>query len=195
LFQLAIFAEAMHTAVAVTVGDIQIARGCRHQLGRVVERPGCAQRQNFPVFATGVGVLAARAQLFEQFAVECIDQRDVVVLISHINNVIDDLEAVRAFEQACTPGADVFTLVVENQHRRIFALKNIQPVLRIGGDTADHADGFARRHFCEVLDEFVGVFARANFHVRLLACGVWVYRDGAILAAPLPLVRRGSKLR
>ena len=105
---------------------------CGHQFRRVVERPRCAQRQDVPVFAARVGMLAARADLFHQFAIEGVNQSDVVVLIGGVNHIVDDLEAVRALEYTRSPGTHEFSLWVEDQHCRVFALEHIKPVLRIG---------------------------------------------------------------
>ena len=132
----------------------------------MIKRPRRAQRQNLPVFTAGIGMLSARADLTNQLAVEAVDQRHVVRLIGQVDHVVHDLEAMRALEQARAPGAEKFSVLVEDQHRRVLALKNIQTVLRIRGHPADQADGFACGHFGKVFNEFVGVWACADFHHR-----------------------------
>jgi hypothetical protein len=170
LNQLAILAETVHAAVAIAIGHIQIARWAGHQFGRVVERPRRAQRQDAPVFTAGIGMLAARAKLFQELAVKGVNLRYVVCLIGEVNHVVHNLESMRAFEYARTPRAEVFAVRAENHHCRVFALEHIKPVLRIGGYAADHAERFACGQLGKVFDVFVGIGSGADFHVRSPCC-------------------------
>src|SRR5436305_10220552 len=65
----------------------------------------------------------------------------------------------RIGECANTPAAQIGAVPVEDQHGRLLALENVDPVLRIGSDSAGIAECLSWWQLRPVLNEFVRIFA------------------------------------
>src|ERR1700674_1940258 len=77
----------------------------------------------------------------------------------------------RALVLAGAPGSQVGAVGVEHDDRRVFALEDVDAVLRVGGYEADEAEFLAVGEFEEVGDEVVGVVACAEL-------GHWCFPPG-----------------
>jgi hypothetical protein len=123
------------------------------------------------------------AQHQQRLAVEGKRHGDGVGAISRVDDVVYDLHAVRFLHGADAPAAEVVPVAIEYHHRRIFALENVNAILRIGRNPADYAEGFALGHFGPIADHFVGMPARADlFHCcflqRFLRRDAMISNDG-----------------
>src|SRR6185503_19534999 len=77
----------------------------------------------------------------------------------------------RVLDRAVAPAAQVIPVAVENHHRRILALENVDAVPGIGRNAADHSHGFALGHPGKIAHQFVGMLARAELcHGCLSLC-------------------------
>jgi hypothetical protein len=103
----AVARKAVHAGVAVAVGHVDVAIGVADHLGRVIERPCRALRQPVRNIA-GVRMLAARAELQQQLAVQRERLRDRGGAVGRVDDVVDDFQAMRVRDLAAAPGAQVF---------------------------------------------------------------------------------------
>src|SRR5262245_27538959 len=101
----------------------------------------------------------ALPQDLERFPVQGIGETYGILPVGQIHYVVGNVDAMRIGKGANTPAAQVGAFPVEDQHGRLFALEDIDPVLRIGGDSAGIAERLSRWQLCPVLDEFVRIFA------------------------------------
>ena len=102
------------------------------------------------------------AQHLDRLAVEGVNQADRGIPVGDVDDVVLDVEAVGENKGAVAPRVLQVAVPVENQDRRVLALEGVDPVLRIGGDGADHGERFAFRKFCPVFLDGVGVVAGAH---------------------------------
>src|SRR5712691_12058261 len=71
------------------------------------------------------------------------------------------MDAVGEEERPVAPGAEEVAIAVEDDDRRVFALKGVDPILGVGGHGADHGEAFSRGQLGPVLDQRIGVLASA----------------------------------
>ena len=129
LDQLALGGEAVDAGVAVAVGHIQFAGRRGHQLGGVVEGPGCTGDQFCGNLAAGVGVAAVAAEHLDRLAVEGVDEAGGGVAVGYVDHVVFDVETVGEQEGAVAPGVLQVAVAVEDQDGRLLALEGIDEVL------------------------------------------------------------------
>src|SRR6476661_9555503 len=87
---------------------------------------------------------------------------DMIFAIGRIDDGIDDPDAVRISHRATAPGIDVFSVALEDEHRRILALEDVETVTRIGRYSAHDAERLSCRELRKVGYELVRVVACAN---------------------------------
>src|ERR1700704_2852479 len=83
---------------------------------------------------------AALPDRLQGFAFERKSHRDVVFAIGGIDDVIDDSDAVRISHGAAAPGIHIFSVALEDEHRRILALEDVETVTRISRYSAHDAE-------------------------------------------------------
>ncbi len=141
----------MNPAVAVAIGDIDIAGRALDDLGGIVEWSCGARNHVAGVFAARVGVNTALSQDHKGPAFERVSDRYGVVTVGEIYDIIADAHAVRRVERAVPPCVEVVAVPVEYDDGRVLPLEHVQPVLRIGGDGADYRECLTVRELREVL--------------------------------------------
>jgi len=128
----------------------------------MIERPRRALRQPGGAHAARIGMGARRPKRQQGLAIERERLRDRIGAIRRIDDIPDDLQAVRVLDRTAAPGAEVFPLAIEDDHRRILALEDINAVLRVRRHPANQSEPLTVRHFEEVADQLIGMSARAN---------------------------------
>ena len=186
--QLTLGGKAMHPAVAVAVGDIQIPGRARRHFRRIVKGAGRARHQIPRLFTTGIGVDAPVANNLQGLAIQGELHRHLVGAVGDIDEVILNGDAVGVGNGANAPATQVVARPVKDHHRRVLPLEHINIVLGVGGDGADDAEGFPGRQLGPVLDQFVGIFAGADGGHRFFPLlGFeryrfrWIVRDGQVI--------------
>jgi hypothetical protein len=152
----------MDASVAIAIGDVELARRRRHHLRRIVERAGGPRHELSRALTPGVRVRAPLAQDLERLAVEGIGEADGIVPIGEVHDIVADVDAVRVGEGADAPPAQVSALAIEDQHRGILALEDVDAVEGIRGDRADIAERLAGRQPPPVLDELIAIASGPN---------------------------------
>src|SRR5262249_24331841 len=145
--------------IAVAVGYVQIARRGWHHLCRVIEGASGAGHERAGTLAASVGMHPTLPQDLERLPVQGVGKTHAILPVRQIYHVVSNVDAMRIGEGANTPAAQVGTVPVEDHHGRLFALEDVDPVLRIGGDSAGIAKRLSRWQLCPVLDKFVCIFA------------------------------------
>src|SRR5262245_62051599 len=98
-------------------------------------------------------------QYLERFPVQGVGETHGILPVRQIHHVVGNVDTMRIGEGANTPATQVGAVPVKDHHGRFFALEDVDPVLRIGGDSAGIAERLSRWQLCPVLDEFVRIFA------------------------------------
>ena len=95
----------------------------------MIERSRRAFREPGRPGAAGVGVHAALAEFQQWFAIQRERLRDRVGAIGGVDNVVDDLQAMRVRDLAAAPGAEVLPVAIEHHDRGVLALEDVDAVL------------------------------------------------------------------
>ncbi len=168
--QLSVRGEAMHPAVAIAVGHIDIAIGVGHHFGGVVERRAGTLHQPILCHDTGIGVHAAPTELHQRLPFEGERNANGIGTIGGVADVIYYLEAMRLLHRTSAPSAEVIALAVKDDDRRILALKHIHAILRVGRDPTHDAERLSGRHLGPIGNSFVSVITATRCcHVVLLS--------------------------
>ena len=154
--------EAVHAAVAVAVGGVQVARRRGRQPGRTVEGAARPQHDTFVLEAAGVGGLAPVAHFQQHFAAHRQLHRHVSAPVGEVNHVVGAyVHRVRLHDVAAAPGVQEVSVPVEHQHRRVLLLlAEIDPVLGVhhhaGDDARPHPVGQPAPALVNVKTEIAG---------------------------------------
>ena len=148
---LAFRGELDDARVAVTVGDVDLARGSEGKVGRPVEALGVVAR--YALVADGAAPLSLVGELHDG-VVNDVGRPDVVVLV--------DAQPVRPAEHPLAPRAHVAAFGVEHDDRvgLVAAVEDVDLAGGVGGHGRDAPELPAVRHR-------VGFLAEANVHAVL----------------------------
>ena len=97
----------------------------------------------------------------QRLAIQGVLHRHRAFPVGQVDDVVGDVNAVGVDEGAVAPRAEELAVPIEDHDRGIFALEGVDPVLGIGGDGADHAEGLPGGKLGPVLDQGVGVLTCA----------------------------------
>ena len=98
----------------------------------------------------------------------------VAVYKEHVVIAVNE-DAVAVHEEAVPPGVEEIAVGVEDEHGGVFALVDVDPVLRVGGDVADVAVGPTFGEIAEGITDFPAVVSGAKDRLvghSLASCGV-----------------------
>src|SRR5215510_2855747 len=154
--------KAMHPGVTIAVGHVQVTRRGWHHLCGIVEGASGTGHERAGTLAAGIGMHTALPQYLERFSVQGIGETHGILPVGQIHDVVGNVDTMRIGEGANTPAAQVGAVPVKDHHWRLFALEDIDSVLRIGSDSAGIAERLSRGQLCPVFDEFIPIFARAH---------------------------------
>src|SRR5437899_11383091 len=114
----------MHTAIAVAIGDVEVAVRAHRDVGRAVERPtGARDADRILAVVAGVRRRVHRPQRHEQLAGRRELAHGVVAVVGAEDGAVGaDRDAVRAIgELAFTPGTQAVALAVVYHNRTVAA--------------------------------------------------------------------------
>ena len=150
--------ELMHAAVAVAVGDVEIALGAHGDVRRPVERPtGARDRARILAVVTRVGGRVHRPQRHQQLAARReLPDRVIAVVGAEDGVVRTDRDPVGPVgEVALAPRAEELAVLVVHDDRVIAATDQEHAVLEVDGDARDVPMLVARRQLLPTLDDLV----------------------------------------
>src|SRR5262249_40050125 len=136
--ELAVARKAVHSGIAVAIGNVQIARGARHEFGGVVKGTRRPRHQITGLFTASVRMDAALPDHLQGLAVQGKRHRNGVRAIGDIDDVVDDGHAVWVGDGADPPAAEVVTVAIKDHDWRILALEDIDAILGIRRHGADY---------------------------------------------------------
>src|SRR5215813_931711 len=129
--ELAVARKPVHPGIAVTIGDVEIARGTRHEFGGIVKGTSRSRHQIAGLFTASVRMDTTLPDHLQWLAVQGEGHRDGIRPICNIDDIVHDGHAVRVCDGADTPAAEVVTLAIKDHDRRVLALEDIDAILGV----------------------------------------------------------------
>jgi len=129
--ELAVARKAVHPGVAVAIGNIEIARGARHELSGVIKRTSRPRHQVAGLFTASVRMDAALPDHLQGLAVQGEGHSDGVRPIGDIDDIVDDGHPVRVGDGTDPPAVEVVAVAVEDHDWQVLALEDIDAILGI----------------------------------------------------------------
>src|SRR5438270_72648 len=133
----------MHSRIAVTVGDIEIAVRRNGQVGRIVKgRPSTQDGSEVHAGGASVGRLTTLPQLPDELAFWRVFPNGMIVVVRAIDGIIrTDGKAMRIGEASFAPGTQEHAVPVKYHDRMFATIEDIDTIFAVRSHTGNLGPG------------------------------------------------------